>query len=191
MMEIIRSFLAIEIPEVLRQKLGEFLRELKNTGADVKWVRPEAIHLTLKFLGAVERDVLEKVSLSLRPVVERFDPFELKAEGAGCFPSFRNPRVVWAGLIDKEGAASRLQREIETTTAEIGFPSEDRPFKPHLTLGRVRSPKGKNPLTQIIEGNSHLDLGSFRVERVILFRSDLRPEGAVYTKLQEFYLKRS
>jgi RNA 2',3'-cyclic 3'-phosphodiesterase len=188
MMEPIRSFIAIEIPELLRQKLREFLRELKSTGADVKWVRPEAIHLTLKFLGAVERDPLETLSLAFRPAVEKFSPFELKAQGAGCFPSFRNPRVVWMGLIEKEDAVSRIQREIETITAGLGFPSEDRPFKPHLTLGRVRSPKGKISLTQRIEENSHLDLGSFRVERIILFRSDLRPEGAVYTKLQEFYL---
>ncbi len=191
MMEPIRSFLAIEIPEVLREKLREFLRELKSTGADVKWVRPEGIHLTLKFLGAVEREALETISFALRPAVERFAPFELKAQGAGCFPSLRNPRVVWTGLIEEEDAVCRLQREIETITAGLGFPFEDRPFKPHLTLGRVRSPKGKIPLTQMIEGNSHLDLGSFRVERVVLFRSVLRPEGAVYTKLQEFYLKRS
>jgi 2'-5' RNA ligase len=188
MMEPIRSFIAIEISEVLRQRLREFLRELKSTGADVKWVRPEGIHLTLKFLGAVEQDVLERLSLVLRPAVERLDPFELKAQGAGCFPSLRNPRVVWTGLIGEEDAVSRLQREIETITAGLGFPAEDRPFKPHLTLGRVKSPKGKIPLIRMIEANSHLDLGSFRAERVILFRSDLRPEGAVYTKLQEFFL---
>ena len=190
-METVRSFIAVEIPDAIRQKLREFLRELRDTGADVKWVRPEGMHLTLKFLGAVERDLLEKVSLSLGPVVEKFDPFELKAEGAGCFPSLRNPRVVWAGLTDPEGAVVRLQREIETTTAGLGFPSEERSFKPHLTLGRVRSPKGKNSLTQTVERQINLGFGSFRVERVILFRSDLRPEGAVYTRLQEFYLKRN
>jgi 2'-5' RNA ligase len=189
MMEEIRSFVAVEIPEVLRQKLREFLRELKTTGADVKWVRPEGIHLTLKFLGAARQDVLEKISLSLRPVAETFSPFEIRAEGCGCFPSLRNPRVVWAGLIDREGAVLRLQREIEAAAAELGFPPEDRPFRPHLTLGRVRSPKGKIALAQKIEGSARLDLGSFPVERVILFRSDLRPEGAVYTKLQEFSFK--
>jgi len=191
MIETVRSFIAVEIPDAVRQKLREFLRELRDTGADVKWVRPEGMHLTLKFLGAVERDLLEKVSLSLGPVVEKFDPFVLKAEGAGCFPSLRNPRVVWAGLTDPEGAVVKLQREIETTTAGLGFPSEERSFKPHLTLGRVRSPKGKNSLTQTVERQINLGFGSFRVERVILFRSDLRPEGAVYTRLKEFYLKQS
>jgi len=186
----IRSFIAIEIPAALGENLKNFLRELRKTGADVKWVRPEGVHLTLKFLGAVEQDLLARVSLSLSPVVEKFSPFKLKVKGTGFFPSFRKPRVVWAGLSDEEGAVSRLQQEIETITAGLGFPSEDRPFKPHLTLGRVRSPKGKNLLTQIIEGNSDLELGSFQVERVVLFRSDLRPEGAVYTKLQEFYLKK-
>lgn len=189
MMEAIRSFVAIEIPEALGQNLENFLRELRNTGADVKWVRPEGVHLTLKFLGAVEQDLLARVSLSLGPVVEKFAPFKLKVQGTGFFPSFRKPRVVWAGLSDEEGAISRLQREIEGITASLGFPSEDRPFKPHLTLGRVRSPKGKNLLTQKIEGNANLELGSFLVERVVLFRSDLRPGGAVYTRLQEFYLR--
>jgi 2'-5' RNA ligase len=188
MMETIRSFIAIEISEALRQRLRDLLREFQKTGADVKWVRPEGIHLTLKFLGDVERDDLEILSQALRPAVEHFVPFDLRAQGARCFPAFRNPRVVWMGLSGEEGGVSRLQREIETITADLGFPSEDRPFKPHLTLGRVRSPKGKIPLTQLIEGNSRLDLGSFRVERVILFRSDLKPEGAVYTRLQEFHL---
>jgi RNA 2',3'-cyclic 3'-phosphodiesterase len=189
MMEEIRSFIAVEIPEVLRQKLREFLRDLKTTGADVKWVRPEGIHLTLKFLGPVRQDVLEKITSSLRPVAEKFFPFEMRAERCGCFPSLRNPRVVWAGLTDREGALLRLHREIEAAAAELGLSPEDRPFQPHLTLGRVRSPKGKIPLAQKIEGNARLDLGSFPVERVILFRSDLRPEGAVYTKLQEFSFK--
>jgi 2'-5' RNA ligase len=189
MMENIRSFIAIEIPEALRQKLRDLLRQLRGTGADVKWVRPEGIHVTLKFLGAVDPETLDAISQALRPVVGRFDPFDLKAQGIGGFPASRNPRVIWAGLTEAEGAASRLQREIDATAAGLGFPSEDRPFKPHLTLGRVRSPKGKTSLTQMIEGNAHLGLGSFRVEQVVLFRSDLRPEGAVYSRLQEFPLK--
>ena len=189
MIDKIRSFVAIEIPEDVRQRLRELLRGLKSTGADVKWVRPEGIHLTLKFLGDVDREAVEILSLSLGPVVEKFAPFELKAQGIGGFPSFRNPRVVWAGLIETGGVLSALQRQIETTTAGLGFPSEERPFKPHLTLGRVRSSEGKSALTRTLEAKATLDLGAFRAERVILFRSDLRPEGAVYTRIEEFGLK--
>jgi 2'-5' RNA ligase len=189
MMEKIRSFVAIEIPEDLRQKLRELLRGLRSTGADVKWVRPEGMHLTLKFLGPVDRENLEAISISLRPITEKFPPLEMKAQGVGAFPSLLNPRVVWAGLEDARGVLPELQKEIEAAVAALGFPPEERPFKPHLTLGRVRSPEGRKALSRMLETKTTLDLGSFRAERVILFRSDLRPEGAVYTKIDEFQLQ--
>jgi len=190
MIEKIRSFIAVEIPEEVRQKLREVLRELRGSGAEVKWVRPEGIHVTLKFLGETDRETLEALSAVLRPLAAGFAPFEVKAQGLGCFPSLRNPRVVWVGLAEERGALSELQRGIETAAAGFGFPPEERPFKPHLTLGRVRSSKGKIPLIQVIERNAGLGLGSFRSEQVILFRSDLRPGGAVYSKIEEFQLKR-
>jgi 2'-5' RNA ligase len=190
MIEKIRSFIAVEIPEEVRQKLREVLRELRGSGAEVKWVRPEGIHVTLKFLGETNRETLEALSAVLRPLAAGFAPFEVKAQGLGCFPSLRNPRVVWVGLAEERGALSELQRGIETAAAGFGFPPEERPFKPHLTLGRVRSSKGKIPLIQVIERNAGLGLGSFRSEQVILFRSDLRPGGAVYSKIEEFQLKR-
>lgn len=189
MMENIRSFVAIEIPEALKGSLGELLGELKTLPADVKWVRPEGIHATLKFLGTAAPETLERLSAALAKAAQERAGFELHMRGIGCFPSLRNPRVVWAGLVDEEGAAAELRRRIETAAREFGFPSEDRPFHPHLTLGRVRSPKGRVPLVRAIERHSGLELGSFRVERVILFRSDLRPEGAVYRRLKEFPLK--
>ena len=189
-MDEIRSFIAIEIPANVKQKLKELLTDFQKSGADVKWVRPEGIHLTLKFLGSVSRDMLERITLAIQPVVEAQEPFPLKAHGVGCFPGIRNPRVVWVGLEQERGTASTLHREIELKAAELGFAPEGRPFQPHLTLGRVRSPKGKGALTQMIEKKSHIELDSFLVDRVILFRSDLRPEGAVYTKLHEFFMKR-
>jgi 2'-5' RNA ligase len=189
MIEKMRSFVAIEIPEGLRQKLRELLRGLKSTGADVKWVRPEGMHLTLKFLGDADRETLESLSLSLGPVVEKFSPFEIQAQGVGGFPSFRSPRVIWAGLIEPRGVLSALQREIESTTAGFGFPPEGRPFNPHLTLGRVRSSEGKGALARTLEEKAAVDLGAFRPEHVTLFRSDLRAEGAVYTRIKEFHLQ--
>jgi 2'-5' RNA ligase len=185
----IRSFIAVEIPVGIRQEIKRLLADIQNTEADVKWVRPEGIHLTFKFLGSVKEDVVEKVALAVRPVVEAWRPFRLKAHGVGCFPGIRNPRVLWIGLEQEEGSAVRLQQEIETKTAELGFSPESRPFQPHLTLGRVRSPKGRNLLIKMLETNSHLDLSSFPVDRVFLFRSDLRPGGSVYTKLHEFVMK--
>ncbi len=189
-MEDIRSFIAIELPEVLRHKLKRLLEEFKDTGADVKWVRLESVHLTLKFLGSVSHEKLEKIATAVRPVVETFEPFQLTAHGIGCFPSSRNPRIVWAGLGEEGGTVARLQREIESKTADLGFPPEERPFRPHLTLGRVRSPKKRDSLVDMIEKTSQIDLGSFAADKVILFRSDLRPEGAIYTKMYEFLMKK-
>jgi len=190
-MENIRTFIAIELPETFRDKLRSLLGEFKKSGADVKWVRPEGIHLTLKFLGSVSRESLEKVALAVKPAVERFDPFELKAQGVGCFPALHNPRVVWAGLGKQEESLSRLQREIELKAADLGFSPEERRFSPHLTLGRVRSPKGRDALIALIENKSKVDLASFLADRVAIFRSDLRPDGAVYTKLFEFLMKKT
>ena len=190
MIEDIRSFIAIELSEVLRHKLKRLLEELKKTGADVKWVRPESVHLTLKFLGSVSREKLENIATAVRPVVETYEPFQLTAQRIGCFPSSRNPRIVWVGLGEEGGAVARLQREIESKTADLGFPPEERPFRPHLTLGRVRSPKKKDSLVAMIEKISQIDLGSFPADKVILFRSDLHPEGAIYTKMYEFLMKK-
>lgn len=189
-MEAIRSFIAIEISADIRQRLKESLADFAQTGADVKWVRPEAIHLTLKFLGSISQETLEKIARALQPLVEGWKPFQLRVQGVGCFPGIRNPRVIWVGLHQEPETVSKLQREIESKTAEFGFVPEGRPFQPHLTLGRVRSPKGKTALIGLIEKKTHFDLGSFLVDKVILFRSDLRPEGAVYTKLHEFHMKK-
>ncbi len=189
-MENIRSFIAIELSEVLRHNIKHLLDEFKKSAADVKWVRPEGIHLTLKFLGSVSHENLEKIAEAITPVVATYEPFHLTAHGVGCFPSSRNPRVVWIGLGDQGEKVSRLQREIEAKTAELGFPPEGRPFKPHLTLGRVRSPRKKDTLIAMLEKKSQIDLGPFLADKVILFRSDLRPDGAVYTKIHEFLMKR-
>jgi len=189
-MEEIRSFIAIEIPQPLKARMEDLQKELKRTEADVKWVRPEGIHLTLKFLGSISREDIKRLSLAIAPVVSAWNPFKLRIQGLGCFPVSRNPRVLWVG-IDQGGAeASALQKAIEHKAAEIGFAPEVRPFKPHLTLGRVRSPKGRLALSQAIESHKDVDLGTFQAQEVFLFRSELKPTGAVYTKLHTFCMER-
>ena len=188
-MEKVRSFIAIEIPASLRARMDEILRTLKQTEGDVKWVRPEGIHLTLKFLGPVSEETLEKVAQAVQPVVAARDAFDLQVQGLGCFPSSRNPRVVWVGIEQGKGEAAALQKLIEEKTADLGFPPESRPFSPHLTLGRVRSPRGRVSLAEAIEKNKGFEVGVFRPSEVFLFRSDLKPSGAVYTKLKNFPMK--
>jgi len=187
-MEGIRSFIAIEVPQTLQARMEELQRELKRTEADVKWVRPGGIHLTLKFLGSIGLEDIEKLSLAITPVVAAWVPFEVKIFSLGCFPSTRNPRVIWLG-VDRGGAeVLSLQKAIENKAAEAGFLPEPKSFKPHLTVGRVRSAKGMNPLIQAMEKHRDAEIGSFRVSEVHLFQSELKPSGAVYTKLRAFLM---
>jgi 2'-5' RNA ligase len=190
-MEGIRSFVAIEVPGLLRVKMGELQRELKRAEADVRWVRPEGIHLTLKFLGTISGEELEKMATAVAPVISSWVPFELRIEGLGCFPSSRNPRIVWVGIGRGSGEASSLQKAIENQAAEAGFPPEGRAFKAHLTLGRVRSPKGKDALTQAIDNHRDVEIGSFWANEVYIFKSELKPSGAIYSKLRTFPMAKS
>jgi RNA 2',3'-cyclic 3'-phosphodiesterase len=183
MMEGIRSFIAIEVPELLRVKMEGVQRDLRRTGADVKWVRPEGIHLTLKFLGSISPDEAEKISQAIAPIVAQWVPFSLRIRGLGCFPSARNPRIIWLGIDQGVEAVLALQKAIEDTAAAEGFAPEDRPFKAHLTLGRVRSPKGREGLNESLAPCKDVEIGVFRADRVYLFKSELRPSGAVHTKL--------
>jgi 2'-5' RNA ligase len=185
-MEGIRSFIAIEVPQPLLARMGELQRELKRMEAGVNWVRPEGIHLTLKFLGSIPAEELEKLARGIAPVVAARNPFELRVHGLGCFPSSHKPRVIWVGIDRGGGEASSLQKVIEDTAAEIGFPREARPFKPHLTLGRVRTPIGRSSFIQVMEKQKEVEIGTFLAREVYLFKSELKPSGAVYTKLQAF-----
>jgi 2'-5' RNA ligase len=190
-MEGIRSFIAVEIPQSLRAKLEEVQRELKRADADVRWVRPESIHLTLKFLGSVSGGELEKLGGSIAPIISSWAPFEVRLHGLGCFPSSRSPRIVWVGIEQGSAEALSLQKAVENRAAEVGFPPETRPFKPHLTLGRIRSSKGKASLAQAVENLRDVEIGSYPVNEVYLFKSELKPSGAVYTKLQTFPMGKS
>ena len=189
-MDDIRSFIAIEIPSPLKARMEEIQRQLRRTDADVKWVRPEAIHLTLKFLGSIRQEDVERISQALALVVADGESFEVRVQGMGCFPNLRNPRVVWLGVDRGKEALASLQRAIEGKMAELSFPPEDRPFSPHLTMGRIRSPRGRVGLAQALEKHQGVEIGTFQAREVILFRSELRPSGAVYTKLKEFPMAR-
>ncbi len=188
-MEGIRSFIAIEVPGPLQARMGELQQELKKFESDIKWVRPENIHLTLKFLGTVPKEILEEVSLAVSPVILQVEPFELRLYGLGGFPSSRNPRVLWVGIDQGWEPVSFLQEAIEKKTAALSFPSERRSFKPHLTIARVRSLKGKGGLTQAIEERQKVEIGVFQAKEGILFQSKLTPAGAIYTKLKTFPMR--
>ena len=185
---LIRSFLAIELPEPILRKIGEVQGDLKATHAEVRWTIPEKIHLTLKFFGNIEESRIDPIFKSIEEPVRNTPPFSLKVRGVGAFPHLKNPRVIWIGLVDEREVLASLQKQIETCLEKIGFRPEDRPFRPHLTLGRMKSSRGKEELAGRMERYREEEFGGFEVEKVILFKSDLRPTGPIYTPLRELRL---
>lgn len=187
--ELIRTFIAIEIPEAVKAKMAEVQAELKKSGADVGWTRPEGIHLTLKFLGPVETGTVGEISTALEAALRGTEAFSLDVKGIGVFPTPRAPRVLWIGLGGDIDAARALTEKVETVCKGFGFAREKRPFTPHLTLGRVRSPKGIAALMKAAAGYEGIELGGFTAGRVSVMKSELKPSGAVYTEMRAVELK--
>ena len=184
----IRSFLAIELPKPILKRIEEVQGDLRLTHADVGWVSPEKIHLTLKFFGNIEESRIDPIFKSIEEPLRETLPFSLKVRGVGAFPHLKNPRVIWIGLVDEREVLTSFQKQIETQLEKIGFQPENRPFHPHLTLGRVKSSRGKEELVERMERQKEGEFGDFVVERVVLFKSDLRPSGPIHTPLREIKL---
>ena len=184
----IRSFLAIELPAAILRNLEEVQKDLRSSDADVRWVHLDKIHLTLKFFGNIEESQIDSIVKLIEDSVRSTRPFSLRVRGAGAFPNLRNPRVIWVGLVGGEEVLIPLQKQLEASFQKIGFQPEDRPFQPHLTLGRMKSNRGKENLVPRIEKHQDDELGNFQVEQLVLLKSDLRPSGPIYTALREMKL---
>lgn len=186
--DILRTFIAIELDESLRIAIARVQGKLKRQTppGSVKWVAPDGIHLTLKFLGDTPASRVPEVATALRRACAGVTPFEFSVEGRGCFPNFRRPRVVWVAVRDRWQTLAQLQSAIEREVAPLGWPTEERGFSPHLTLGRIArgaTPTAQAALGQLVEGYEVGQIGQQRATRVCLIRSDLRPTGAIYTVL--------
>ena len=193
-MEKIRTFIAIELSESIKDDLTKLQERFKGEAprGSVRWVRSEGIHLTLKFLGDVPADQIGEISRALQRSCQGFAPFSLLCGGLGCFPNLKRPRVVWVGIQEETGTLAQLQKAIEENVASLGYPTEKRKFSPHLTLGRVQrrvSSGDQRRLGELVGASEIGILGRMEVQSVNLMRSDLRPSGAVYTRLAEVELK--
>jgi 2'-5' RNA ligase len=186
-MKMIRSFIAVDIPEAVRDKLDGLLFKLKNSQADVKWVKSKSIHITLKFLGDVEEARLPQIKEIMENAVKNVQPFTVSIEGTGAFPDDRRPRVLWVGVQKGFETLIRLAADLDSQLAALGFELEKRPYSPHLTLGRVRSPKQIDTVIDMMHSMT-FHAGDFLNEDILLMRSDLRPDGAVYTVLEKIKL---
>jgi 2'-5' RNA ligase len=185
---LIRSFLSIELPKPILRKIEEVQGDLRSTHADVRWVSPDKIHLTLRFFGNIEESRVDLILKSIEEPIRNTLPFSLKVRGVGAFPSLKNPRVIWMGLVDGKEVLVSFQKQMESQLEKIGFQPDDRPFHPHLTLGRMKSSQGREDLAGRMEKHKEEEFGDFPVERVVLFKSDLRPTGPIYTPLRELRL---
>ena len=183
-----RTFVAMPLSTEARALLGELQTELRSFGADVKWTAVPSIHLTLKFLGEIDPAVLPRLAASLRKATLSEHPFAVRLCGLGGFPNLRNPRVLWCGLAGSVPLLESLQKKVESACLDAGFPPDGRPFRPHLTLGRVR---GKSNLQQLLD---YIKIGStreceFGVKEFNVYQSVLKPHGAVYNVLEKIELK--
>lgn len=189
----IRSFIALDLFESTKESLLNVRRRLqKEIPADwVRWSRPASIHLTLKFLGDVAEKDMPGIKEALAQVALRHTPFKFVVAHLGCFPNLKRPRVVWVGVQETTGALVALQQDVEKSLQPLGFKAERRRYHPHLTLGRTRRgvvSAEKRRLGEIIDNTDIGEVNQVDVEGLKLMRSDLRPDGAVYTVLAEFEL---
>jgi len=192
--EEMRAFIAIELPDEVRRGLSRLRRELqRDEHRFVKWVDPEAIHLTLKFLGNIPSRRVTEIARAIEVAAKATAPFELDVSGLGVFPNLRQVRVLWVGIGGEVDRLKELQRGIDTELTALGFAREDRAFVPHLTLARVRqgaSPSERTSLAELFNTAVFEDRYEAKVETVSLMRSQLTPAGAIYSRLSEAVLGR-
>ncbi|MCG6980113.1 MAG: RNA 2',3'-cyclic phosphodiesterase [Deltaproteobacteria bacterium] len=184
----IRSFIAIDLPEATREAIAVLQERLKRSRAGVRWMKPGSIHLTLKFLGNILPEQVDEIAAAAAQLIRDEPPITLYAAGLGSFPSLRKPRVIWVGLQGEVDRLTKIQTGLENTLETLGFAREGRGFRPHLTIGRI---KDRHRLQGLIEAMSTVELpefNSFDANEIILYKSDLRPTGAIYTKLHRMPL---
>ena len=179
--ESIRSFIAVDVEEPVRHGLRHLLGELVQIKADVRWVREGGLHATLKFLGSVQAPRLPQLQATLGAGLAAQPVLQVQVCGLGAFPTLRRPRVLWVGL--RGAGLVELAAAVEQVTTACGFEAESRPFTPHITLGRVNGTRGWSRVEEVIKAHLSDDFGSSTVDKVTVYRSTLRPTGAVYTPL--------
>jgi 2'-5' RNA ligase len=189
-MATVRTFVAIPLTRPVLDHLMELQQSLSRGegGAAGRWVRPEGIHLTLKFLGDVPSEKLSDVYRTVQQSCGGRQAFELEVGGLGCFPNARRPRVIWAGIHEESGQLVDLQRAVEASLESLGFRREGRAFTPHLTLARIKqraSSRDIAALGQAVAASQEEKRITMRATHVYVIKSDLRPEGAIYTVLSE------
>ncbi len=181
-----RTFIAVEVSEALKPKILAIQKKIEASGADIKLVEPENIHYNLKFIGEIDDRTVEKTKKALSEI--SFPAFDVHIAGLGAFPSKTYIRVVWLGCRQGTQELTALASSVEEALAGI-VPKDERPFTPHLTLGRVSGVKDKEALSKLMHDLENADIGKFRVDKLVLFQSQLSPKGPAYMPILTVNLK--
>lgn len=186
----IRAFISINLNSALQAELAAAQKALK-LGRSVRWTRPEQIHLTLKFLGDIPTATVGEFAASLRRGCESLAPFTLRFDGLGCFPSYKKPRIIWAGLNGDLAALQELFRRVDYEAVTLTGQTEDRAFVPHLTIGRVRETNSREyqAIGAALQSAKVALHGEWTVRDFALMRSELSPKGAIHTELERIFLR--
>jgi 2'-5' RNA ligase len=184
---VIRAFIAVDLDDPVIEKICNVVEILKSRITEIRWLRKENLHLTLKFLGNIAESQVEPIAAALRHPLGLFSPCTISAKGLGVFPDFRRPKILWVGLTGDQ--LVQLAAEIESALMPLGFTPENRVFTPHLTIARWR--EGSRPaknLRQEIDSLNDFEFGACAVRQIVLFQSVLKPEGASYSELRTIQL---
>lgn len=177
----IRAFIAFELPGEIKTLLGRVASDLRQKAGDVKWVQPEGLHVTLKFLGSIEEGLVPLLSRELDAIAREHPKLQVSLSGLGAFPDLRRPRVIWAGLGGQTRVMGEIARKVDKAGASLGLEPEKKPFRAHITMGRRKVPS-------VVEVTQEVKESPFTIEHIVLYKSELSPSGARYSILHRSVL---
>ena len=181
-----RLFLAVDVSSQVRGSLEECVKHLRETRAPVRWVKPEAIHMTIKFLGETPEEKLKDLIAAMESVCGCIMPFPITVTGLGAYPNLRRPRIIWAGVQEASGTLQRLWNHSEDAARTLGWEKEKRGFSPHITLGRVKGSINLPRLSEVVKSLESKQWGDQEVPNLLLYSSRLKPGGAEYEVVHVF-----
>ncbi|MDR7535270.1 MAG: RNA 2',3'-cyclic phosphodiesterase [Armatimonadota bacterium] len=180
-----RTFIAVALDPALRRALEDCQERMRQAGARLRWVHPEHLHVTLRFLGAIPLAQVARATVAAREAAATVEPFEIRLGGLGVFPGPRRPQVVWVGTREGAEALGGLAAALAAALRRHGFPEDPRPFRPHVTLARVKDQQRWGDVVRAIEQHRDVEIGRQRVAKIEVMESQLTPEGPVYTVRKE------
>ncbi len=183
----IRTFIAVDLPKEIKMEIDKMIAGFRQLNANIRWVKAANLHLTLRFLGDIPEESVPALADSIKGSTEGFGRFDLSLSGLGAFPNLRRPRVIWIGSGSGTDRLKGLAAKVEQAVIESGFGKGDKPFSSHLTIGRVKFPKGLDQLLAQMEKTGY-ESQPFGVNEVNIFKSDLSPAGPKYTRLETISL---